>query len=163
MSLKEELQNLITEERNKLEIRDQGMQSYKSAQESRFAIMKRLLTELANAVPPEYIQKTLLDDSAIISVGWNRPEDGTFETKIRWNIEPNRQFKVDYETKQSWLESAPGFDIQETSFLCYEMFEQKRSFPNEESLVEYIAKQVAEQIAGVEHVRNKVKSSGATN
>ncbi len=133
------------------------MESYFAEQKSHFSMMRQLLTELTNAVPQEFLRKTLSDDAATIEVGWNRPEDGTFETTIRWNIEPSHHLNDDSDDEPPSLESTPGFDLQETSFLCYEMYESKRSFPDASQLLEYIAKEMAKQVATFQHIRGKGK------
>ncbi|MDL1888336.1 hypothetical protein FBQ96_01905 [Nitrospirales bacterium NOB] len=155
MGLKEEIQNLIATERGRLETRESKMDQFLSIQKARLTVLNSLLTELANAVSPEYVRTNLAEDAAEMSVGWNRPEDGAFETKLRWTITPNHQSKIDHEAGYAGLDPLAGFNVVETSFLAYEMDEQKRTFPNEESVIEHIAKKIATQVASAEHIKRK--------
>ena len=155
MGLKEEIQNLIATERGRLETRESKMDQFLSTQKARLTVLNSLLTELANAVSPEYVRTNLAEDTAEISVGWNRPEDGAFETKLRWTVAPNHQSKIDHEAGYAWLDPSVGFTVVETSFLAYEMSEQKRTFPDEATLVEHIANNIAKRIASVEFNKEK--------
>lgn len=157
MGLKEEMDNLISKERNRIKNYEQKMESYDSKQNSRFSSMRQLLIELTNAVPQEYIRKNFSDYAAIIEIGWNRPEDGTFEIKTRWNIEPTYRLNDDSDDEPPFLESAPGFDLHEKSFLCYQVFESKMSFPDADQLLEYVAKEIARQVASFQRIKDKVK------
>ncbi|HMS82636.1 MAG TPA: hypothetical protein PKD12_03175 [Nitrospira sp.] len=157
MGLKEEINNLISKERHRLKNHEQKMESYDSTQKSRFHTMSKFLVELTNAVPQEYIRKTFSDYAAIIEIGWNRPEDGTFEIKTRWNIEPSYRLNDDPEDEPPSLESAPGFDLQETSFLCYQVFESKKSFPDVNRLLEYLAKEIVKQVASFQRIKDRAK------
>lgn len=156
MGLKEEIQNLIDTERGRLETCESKLEQFRSTQKARLNVLNPLLTELANAVSHEYVRTNLAEDTAEISVGWNRPEDGAFETKMRWNITPNHQSKIDHEAGHAWLEPSAGFTVRETSFLAYEMDEQKRTFPDEATILEHIANKIAKRIASVEFNKQKI-------
>jgi hypothetical protein len=158
MGLQEEIKNLVSQERVRLEARDVKHKQYYSEQEQRFAVMKRLLYDIVNAFSAEYIQETISVDSATVAVGWNSPENGSFETKILWKIKPQSRFRAEAGPGEALLEGVPGFTIDETSFRAYEVSESKKCFANEEETANYLIHEISEQVAAFEHIRHKSAS-----
>jgi hypothetical protein len=162
MGLREEIQNLIASERQKLEAADNRKHEHWREEEKRFAVMKALLKEMVSSFGDSYIRSEILAYSATLSVGWNAPENGAFETKIRWKIKPNSISKFDIPAGESWTESSQGFSVEETSYLAYELDESKRLLPNEQEVLGYLTSRIARQVAGVEHVKTKALSPKPT-
>ena len=74
MGLREEIQNLIASEREKLEAADKRKKGYWLEEDKRFAVMKALLKEMVRVFGPSYVKSEIQSYSANISVGWNTLE-----------------------------------------------------------------------------------------
>lgn len=158
MGLREEIQHLIAAERQKLEAADGRKNEYWHEEEMHFAGLKSLLEQMIAAFDPAYVKAEIQAYTANISVGWNAPENGSFETKIQWKIAPHSALKFDVVAGESWREFSPEFDVEETSYLAYELHQNKRLFANEQELLEYLTRSIAQQVAGFEHVNAKALS-----
>ncbi len=158
MGLREEIQNLIVSERQKLEAADKRKNEYWQEEEKRFAVMRAMLEEMIAAFDPSYVKAEIQAYTANISVGWNAPENGSFETKIQWKIAPHSTLKFDVAAGESWREFSQEFDVEETSYLAYELRQNKRLFANEQELLEYLTRSIVQQVAGFEHVNAKTLS-----
>ena len=162
MGLREEIQDLIASERKKLEAADNRKKEYWLEEEKRFAVMKPLLEEMVRVFGPSYVKSEILSYSASIRVGRNTPENGSFETKIHWKIVPHSISKSDVQAGESWRECLQGFNLEEASYLAYELSERKRFFPNEQELLDYLTRSIAHQVAAFEHVAEKASSRRLT-
>jgi hypothetical protein len=92
MSLKDEIENLIKAERDKLETLDQKSREFYERQRQRFIPMRVIIEEISKSVEPEYIRVLIHESDAEIKLG-RRNSIGHFEEDIRWQIEPNYEWQ----------------------------------------------------------------------
>src|ERR1700693_641852 len=107
MGIKEELENLIQAERERLEARDQQHGSFHEIQRSRFAPLRAVLQELAEAVEPTYVRLRLHDSSALLELGDER--GGHFRTALGCEFQPILKPPRPADQGASLFRDEPGF------------------------------------------------------
>lgn len=149
MSLKDEIEKLISAEQSKLEDRDKKHADYHQRQRDRFASLRVILEEISASIDSKYFESRINDDSATITLG--RDEKSHRSTDIDWRIEPNYAIRSQAEAWESLFYEEPGFRVEETVYYIEDMSEDTKNFPDEQAVSEYLLKKIAEQVA---HYRN---------
>lgn len=153
MSLKDEIEKLITAEQSKLQDRDKMNMEFKERQRQRFIPLRVVLEEIAESVGSKYLGTHFRDASARLEFGNKKGSKRQVDT--RWNIEPN--YSINFSGESSYSEE-PGFKVEETVYCYYPtygMTEDKLTFVNEEALSEFLVEVIAESIAFQRHLKSQ--------
>lgn len=153
MGLKEELENLIRAERGKLEARDQKHSAFHDVQRTRFAPLRAVLGELAQAVEPTYLRLSLHDSSALLELGNER--DGHFRIELRCEVQPNFATDFHADPGASLFHEAPGYRIEETQYFEYPQYdtsEHTAVVEDEAQAAQHLAQKIAEHVAHRRHL-----------
>lgn len=156
MTLKDEIDKLVTAERKKHERQDQAHTEFFEHQKERFAPLKALLAELVASIPKEYIEANLYDGRAIISVG--RRERSFLSADVRWEIEPNHRLAHPRDEGAGLFREQLGFRLAEKQYFRmpeYDTSELTHCFNTESELIEYLVKKCVEKVGLYEHLKNK--------
>ena len=153
MSLKDEIEKLISAELDKLETHDQKDKEFYERQKQRFIPMRGIIEEISKSVGPEYIRVAIHESDARIELG-RKNINAYFEEDVRWEIEPN------YEWEPPWKGSSlrcerPGFRVEERityQYPNYETSEHAYTFNDEQATAEYLVKKIAEKVGFYRHL-----------
>lgn len=169
MSLKEEIEKLIQMEQRKLATSERKENDFRARQQQRFAPLRKVLDELLISVESRYLRGRISDQSATIEVG--KTLSGSFETDIRWEIEPNFGTSLSAKKQEGRFREEAGFRVEETEYFhSLELFhpesadpsEQTHIFATESQVGEYLAKKVAKKVAfyrRLDSLANRAKQS----
>lgn len=155
MSLKEEIENLILQEQKKLATRERKENEFHARQRQRFAPLRKVLDELLISVESAYLRGRISDQSATIEVG-KSIHSGSFETDIRWEIEPNFGTSLSAKKHEGLFYEEAGFRVEETEYFhSLELYHPESADPSERTHIfatesqacEYLGKKVAEKVA----------------
>lgn len=146
MSLRDEIEKMIQAEKAKLEVRDQKQEDYCETQRNRFVPLKEVLREITSPIDPKYIDISISDDRAIISMGYHGKD-------LRWVIEPDFEVCFRAASDESLFESRPGFRLEETIYHYVGDFsESTQKFDSQQSLVEYLVAEIVKKAAHFLHL-----------
>jgi hypothetical protein len=159
MSLRDEIESLIAQERNQLEAQDQIKQDLEERKKQRFKIMRSLLQELVDSLEPECIRANLLDKSVEIKFGYitirdiySNPE---WLVDTEWYVCPNWESGFLGSEKQWEIKEKDGFWVNEKTWTYIgsrERWADKAcSFLTEAETLEYLTKQIAKRFAYYRH------------
>jgi hypothetical protein len=157
MALKDELEALIREERQRLELRDQEHTEYHQRQKERFDPLRRVLYELGESTEPALVKVQISDGSAVVELGDTRRV--SFNAHTRFKIEPN--FEIQF-TAGSIFRERPGFRIETTNYFEYAENTEDQESEHTDVLAddivagEYVTRKIAEHVAQVRHVAEVV-------
>lgn len=156
MALKDELDALIREERQRLEFRDRKHTDYRQRQKERFAPLRRVLHELGESIEPMLLKVQISEGSATVELGDTRR--GSFDVQTRLKIEPNFEIEFTPSDGGSLFRERPGFRIETTNYFEYadspedQESEQTDVFPDDILAAEYVTRTIAEHVAQCRHV-----------
>ena len=159
MSLREEIEKLILLEQEKLATHERKENEFHARQRERFAALRKVLDELLGSVESAYLRGQVSDQSATIEVG-KSTHSRSFETDIRWEIEPNFGTRSSGKEDEGLFHEEGGFRVQETQYYnslglfhpeSAEPSERTHVFATELQVCEYLAKRVAEKVAFYRH------------
>lgn len=156
MSLKDEIEKLISAEQSKLENRDEKHSRFHERQRQRFAPLRAVLEEICASVDSKYLESRIGDDSIILELG--RIEGSSRSTDVRWRIEPNYGVRFPAEAGDSLFFEEPGFRVEETKYYRYaefDMVENTKAFEDEQAVSQYLVRKIAEQVAHYRHIESR--------
>ncbi len=153
MSLKDEIDTLISAERALLEKRDAKEKEFDELQKARFLPLRAVLEELIKSVDPTYLRVQLTDYHASIEVG--RHGDDSFEVNVQWKVEPKFTPREEPENEEALFEAQPGFSVEEI-ITCHRQesrqLEHTYTFETERQVIRHILKEMATWIAHYQHL-----------
>jgi hypothetical protein len=152
MSLEDEIDKLRSAERVRLELQDATRNEFAERQKARFLPLRAVLEQVLKAIDPAYLQVSLGDARATITVGTHR--DDSFQGDIDWKISPNSRFNA--EAGKEWFEVQPGFSIEEVESFHLpglNLSERTYTFETEGEVAQHIRKKMAEKIAHYQHLK----------
>lgn len=164
MSLKEELDKIISAERGKDHGRLRPGHNPGLSLKDRLDEVRPLLTEFAEAVDEEYVRIKILDSRVVIEVGDTPSDADRFEIDGRWELEPNPEVRFLAEPGAEVFRPKSSFVVWKTLYLRPLMDPDYLSWDRKEfdSGVEafrYVFEDVAKQIA--RHLRLKQAADAA--
>ena len=152
MSIKDEIEKLISAEQTKLENRDKKHAKYHERQRLRFKPLRVVLEKIAASVDSKYLELIFNSDSATLELG--RIEGSSRSTDTRWRIEPNCDVNFRAEAGESLFYEEPGIKVGETEYYRYsdgDAPQDTKIFKNEQALSEYLVKKISERVAHYRH------------
>ena len=152
MSLKDEMEKMIQAERAKLEVRDQKENSFRDTQRDKFAPLKEVLREITSPVKRKYMDISISDDQATISMGYHSKD-------LRWVIDPNFEICAGVASDESLYESRPGFRLEVTHYSSGSKFSESLKFDSQQSLVNYLVAEIVERAAEYRHLDKKKRTA----
>ena len=153
MSLKDEIDKLISAERALLEKRDAKEKEFDELQKARFLPLRAVLEQLIKSVDPTYLRVQLTDYHASIEVG--RHADNSFEVNEQWKIEPKFTPREEPESGEALFEAQPGFSVEEVTMRHHPEFkhlEHAYTFETEGQVIRHLLKEMAKWIAHYQHL-----------
>ena len=148
MSLKDEIDKLISAERALLKQRDAKENEYNELQKARFLPLRTDLGQLIKSVDPTYLRVQLTDYHASIEVG--RHGSDSFEVNVQWKIEPKFAPREEPEDGEALFEAQPGFSVEEVTTYHrpeFRQLEHSYTFETEGEVIRHILKDMAKWIA----------------
>ncbi len=155
MSLRDEIEKLISAEKSNLEDRDKKHADYYQRQRDRFASLRVVLEEISVSINSKYLKSRIGDHSATMYLGRN--QGSSWLTDIRWRIEPNYDVRFRPEAGESLFHEEPGFTVEETQYYRLpedDTLESSKNLPNEQAASEYLIRKIAEKVAHYHHLES---------
>ena len=159
MSLKDELEKKILEEKNKLDQEradiDQEKMAFRERQRDRFQSIRPLLEELVAAIEkqPEESKREILryldNEVGAIIILWIRL------VNMDWTIQPNYEIVSPlFSPEQRYYEERPGFRVKE---IDHEEQDDNvdLEFETKEEAIQYLVGAIAKKIAYIQHKMEK--------
>jgi len=146
MTLKDEIEKIISAERRKLESGDQHNRKHVDRQLERFRPMRALLEELVKSIEPQYISALISEDGALIDVGEQAGSEH-FDYDTHWDI----HMKGRLEMKPAGaflLHEEPGISVEETNHTGHQ---ETMTFRTEKEAAAYLVQKIAEKVALYRH------------
>lgn len=164
MSLKDELDRIIAAERRDLENVDPRSEAFRKSQRDRFAEIRPLLAELADAVDDAYVRVRMSDARVVIDVGDTPTDADLFEIDGRWELEPNPATRFVAEPGARAAPRKSGFLVWKTLYLRPLMDPDyltwdRLEFDSGEEAFQYVFQDVARQMA---HCGRREPATGDT-
>ncbi len=151
MSLKDEIEKLIQAEQEKLDEEDHRDKNFRERQSKRFKPLAILLKEVANSVEKEFLDAEIFEDKAWVSVGI-RGDEG-FDVRTHWEVEPNFGRYTTHREDGILFYVEPGFRVEETVWLKWDVQENEFIFDTEQELIEYLVKKISKEVANQRHLK----------
>lgn len=158
MSLKDEIDNLIRAEQDKLKSRDEKYKEYDQQQRNRFASLRVILEQICQAVDSKYLEATLGESWGTLQLGHISVRSNEWEPDIRWSINPNYEWNPSAKAGEATMYAKPGFILKEVNYydlpgLPYDerTSEKEHTFSDEKSLSEYLIEAITKKVAQYRH------------
>ena len=151
MSLKDEIEKRIQAEQEKLDVEDQRDKDFHERQSKRFKPLAILLKEVVNSVEKEFLDSEIIEYKAWVSVGI-RGDEG-FEVRTHWEVEQNFGSHTTHREDGILFYEEPGFRVEETVWLKWDVQENKLTFDTEQELIEYLVKKISKEVASQRHLK----------
>ena len=151
MSLKDEIEKLIQAEQEKLDVEDKRDKDFHERQSKRFKPLAILLKEVANSVEKEFLDVEIFEDKAWVRIGIKGDEG--FEVRTNWEVEPNFGRYTAHREDGILFYVEPGFRVEETVWLKWDVQENKLTFDTEQELIEYLVKKISKEVANQRHLK----------
>src|SRR5262249_8515177 len=120
----------------------------------RFGAMRLLLEDLSSSLDPQFFKMHIGEHVAFVEIGMPGPAK-SFDTEVRWQIEPNCKLQFNTASEETDYEEEPGFKVEQTSFPAFEPIEKHMVFETEAQTLEYLAHKIGEKIAFYLHTTSK--------
>jgi hypothetical protein len=158
VSLKDEIEKLIRDERDELKTCGRKNREFYERQKERFIPMRVIIEEISKSVEPECIRVSIHESDARIELG-RKNNNGYFEEDVRWEIEPNYEWQPPCKSDYLRCEQA-GFRVEERvtfRYPNYDTYEHTYTFNDEQAVAEYLIKKMAEKVGSYSHLEAKPK------
>lgn len=157
MSLKDEIERIISAERKKLEVKDKDHADHHERQCQRFQSMRVLLQEIVASVQPDYLQAQINEWSATLELGDKKRGRHAYP-HIRWKIEPYQELALSNDDTP-FFEEKPGFRVEEMRNHFYlpepEIEENTYVFATETETAQYLVTEIAKEVAQHRHYASR--------
>jgi hypothetical protein len=151
MSLKDEIDKLISAERNALEKQAIESRTYHEKEKTHFLPLRAVLEDMIEAIDPAYLRIRLEDDRATIKMGARN--DNNHDADLSWMIVSG--WPDDLPEEQELLEELRIFTVIESRRnIVYpdSYITESCKIETAEEVVQYLLKKVAKQIAKYQQV-----------
>lgn len=157
MSLKDEIDKLISAERELLKTGDVKKQEFAEQQRMRFRPLRAALEEVLKAVDSSYFMAEFRDEQVTIDL--IQTIAGSPETCRRWTIEPASAPNLECEPGDAFFEARPGFTVKIwiSNYPFDQPFESDRALATESEVIELFVNDLAQLIASCQHLEEKCR------